>query len=204
MGLSIHYQGRIKDNALIDEMTEEVADVCNSMGWKYHLMEVVDTEKPESNTHHIRYSPEDVKGITFSPEECEPVILTFLPDGMLVNWVKLIHYDHLTNDLAIEWVHTKTQFAGPDTHIAVVKLLHYISEKYFSFFELSDEGLYWGTWDEKILLSQFAKYNSLLDKMTAALQNVKLAPGETVENLADRIEEILKKKFDEGHFKEEE
>ena len=195
MGLSIHYQGKIKDYALIDEIVAEVTDICKSMGWKYYLMDVNEKEKTKITSPHVRYTPEDVKGITFSPEECEPIILTFLPDGNLVCWIKLIHYDHLTNDLAIEWVHTKTQFAGPDTHIAVVKLLYYLSDKYFSFFELDDEGLYWGTWDEKILLTQFAKYNFYLDKLTKVFENMESKPGETVESLAGRIEEILKKKF---------
>lgn len=65
------------------------------------------------------------------------------------------------NELDAELIYTtstKTQFAWPDAHIAVVKLLRYLKEKYFSVFKLSDEGMYWETMDEKILLSQFAKY----------------------------------------------
>jgi len=95
----------------------------------------------------------------------------------------------------IEVISTKTQFAGSDTHISILKLLHYLKEKYFESFELNDEGYYWEKWDEKLLLSQFARYNFILDKVASALANVKMAAGETAESLADRIEEILKKNF---------
>lgn len=44
-----------------------------------------------------------------------------------------------------------------DTHLTVLKLLRYLKEKYFSFFELSDEGMYWETQDMEILKSQFAR-----------------------------------------------
>jgi hypothetical protein len=199
MGLSIHYQGKLKDYALIDEIMEETADVCASMGWEYHLMQP-DNKKNNNITQPVKYTPEDVKGITFSPADCEPVILTFLPDATLVNWVKLINYDHLTNNLAIEWVHTKTQFSGPDTHMAVLKFLHYLSKKYFSFFELKDEGDYWGKWDVKVLLAQFGRYNFLMNAVANALEEVKANPEETPGMLASKIEEILKKKFEGGKF----
>jgi hypothetical protein len=203
MGLSIHYWGKIKDNDLIDALTTEVEDICKSLSWRY---QVFDTKKSKLKSGETakKYTPHDVKGISFTPEESETAFLTFLPDGRLCSPLKLIYYDPATNDLMIEVIHTKTQFAGPDTHIALLKLLHYLKEKYFESFELNDEGYYWEKWDEKVLLSQFARYNFLLDKVATALQNVKLAPGETAESLGDRIEEILKKKFDNGHFNKEE
>jgi hypothetical protein len=199
MGLSIHYKGKLKNYTSTDELIAEAEDICKSMGWKHTIMQP-DEERGLSINSQVKLTPHDVKGITISPEECEPIILSFLPDGNLVNWVKLIHYNHLTNDLAIEWVHTKTQFAGPDTHIAVVKFLHYISKKYFSDFEMNDEGYYWEKWDEQILLARFKKYNFLLDAMADALANVKLAPGESAVSLADRIEQIIKDKFGDDNI----
>jgi len=202
MGLSIHYWGKIKDYGLIDDLTTEVEDICKSLNWRY---QVFDTKKSKlkPGQKNKKYIPHDVKGISITPPECETAFLTFLPDGTLCCPVKLIYYDPVTNDLMIEATSVKTQFAGPDTHIALLKLLHFLKEKYFESFEVNDEGDYWGKWDEKILLSQFTRYNFLLDKVATALQNVKLAPGETAESLGDRIEEILKKKFDKGHFNEE-
>ncbi len=195
MGLSIHYTGKIKDYALIAAMTTEVEDICKSMNWKYQLFDTTKSKLKPGANRPVKYTPHDVKGISFTPEESETAFLTFLPDGTLCCPAKLIYYDPATNDLMIEMVHTKTQFAGPDTHIAMLKLLHYLKEKYFESFELNDEGYYWEKWDEKVLLSQFARYNFILDKVASALADVKLAPGESAESMVDRIEDILKKKF---------
>lgn len=194
MGLSVHYWGKIKDYSLIDTMTAEVEDICKTLNWEY---QVFDTQKSklQPGTTAEKYTPHDVKGISFRPKESETAFLTFLPDGTLCCPVKLIYYDTSTNDLMIEVIHTKTQFAGADTHIAILKLLHYLKGKYFESFELNDEGYYWEKWDEKVLLSQFARYNFILDKVASALANVKLSPGESAESLADRIEDIIKRKF---------
>jgi hypothetical protein len=194
MGLSIHYQGNIKNYALIGALTAEVEDICHSLNWPF---QVFDTEKSELQPGETaeKYTPHDVMGISFTPAESETVFLTFLPDGRLCSPLKLIYYDPATNDLMIEVIHTKTQYAGPDTHIAILKLLDYLSKKYFASFELNDEGGYWGTWDEAILLAQFARYNFIVDQMRTALSDVKLAPGESIETLAERIEEIIRKKF---------
>lgn len=194
MGLSIHYWGKIKDYDLIDSLTAEVEDICKSLNWPYQVFNTKKSKLKPGETAK-KYTPHDVKGISFTPQESETAFLTFLPDATLCCPAKLIYYNPDTNDLMIEMVHTKTQFAGPDTHIAILKLFQYLKEKYFESFELNDEGYYWEKWDEKVLLSRFARYNFILDKVATALANVKLAPGESVESLADRIEDILKKKF---------
>ena len=185
MGLSIHYSGTIKDIALIDELIAEVTDICQSLSWSYHIIK-------EPNTDQLN-------GICFSPEKCEPVFLTFLPGGRMCSPVNLMNSDlYEKNGLDAELVYTtstKTQFAGPDAHIAVIKLLRYLKEKYFSVFELSDEGMYWETMDEKLLLSQFAKYEFLLNAVADALSEMKAVPDETPLSLADRIEKMLKDKL---------
>ena len=186
MGLSIHYSGTIKDFALVDELITEVTDICQSLNWKYHIIR-------EPNTHHL-------DGICFSPEECEPIILTFLSSGRMCSFVNLMNKDiYIQNGLDEELIYTtstKTQFAGIDVHIAVIKLLRYLKEKYFSAFELSDEGMYWETKDEIVLKKQFAKYDFLLNAVADALSEMKTVPGETASSLADRIEKMLKEKFD--------
>ena len=79
--------------------------------------------------------------------------------------------------------------------MAIIRLLRYLKQKYFSVFELNDEGDYWETMDEKVLLSQFAKYDFLLNAVADALSEMKAVPGETPLSLADRIEKMLKDKF---------
>jgi hypothetical protein len=176
MGLTFHYSGRIRQYEKIDEMVYEVEDICKSLGWKYS---VIDDDK--------------LKGIVLSPEGSEPLSLTFVPNGRLCSIISVVVNE--PNDPFYYTAFTKTQFAGPDTHIALLKLLRYLRDKYFSEIEVNDEGLYWGTWDKIILLEQFAKYNYALDAVAAAISGMKAEPGESPQSLADRIEKTLKKKF---------
>ena len=185
MGLSIHYSGHIREYSVIEEMMVEVSDICQNLNWTYHILDGNNTD--------------NLKGICFSPEGCEPIFLTFLLSGRMCSPINLMHKDiYAENDLDRELLYTtstKTQFAGPDAHIAIIKLLRYLKEKYFATFELNDEGMYWETMDEKVLLGQFAKYDFLLNAVADALSNMEAMPGESTESLAERIEKMLKDKF---------
>jgi len=189
MGLSIHYSGHIRRYGIIDEMMTEVTDICESLNWIYHILDGNNTDK--------------LKGICLSPEGCEPVFLTFLPNGRMCSPVNLMHKDiYEEHDLDPELLYTtstKTQYAGPDAHIAIIRLLRYLKEKYFSAFELNDEGMYWETMDEKVLMEQFARYDFLLNSVAGALSNMKAVPGETAGSLANRIEKMLRNRFTNGN-----
>ena len=185
MGLSIHYSGTIRHISLVEQLIEETTDVCKSMQWKYYV---------------IRESGEEgVNGIIFSPENCEPVFLTFLRNRRMCSPINLKHKkSYAANGLDPELIYTsstKTQYAGPATHIALLKFLKYLKGKYFETFEMEDEGFYWETNDEKILVERFNQYNYLLHAVGEALTSISYKPGEAADSLADRIEEILKKKL---------
>lgn len=195
MGLSIYYKGNIKNYQLINALTEEVKDICGSLQWSYHIFEQSAATIVENDIDH---TPEHLKGIMFSPAECEPVSLTFLPNGKLSSLMNLMAKDMYDEPEWIYHVATKTQYAGPDVHIAVIKLLKYLQPKYFEVFELTDEGEYWETMNEKILLAQFKKYNFLVNSFADALSGLPAMPGETAESLADRIEKLFRDKFGEG------
>jgi hypothetical protein len=79
MGLSIHYQGKIKDYAIITEMMEELADICKTMQWPFQLFEPKNPNQNFSTEKLPKYTPLDVKGISFTPENSETVSLTFCP-----------------------------------------------------------------------------------------------------------------------------
>jgi hypothetical protein len=184
MGLSIHYSGRLRHYSSIDELMAETTDICQTLDWTYHVIDGNNTD--------------DLKGICFAPEGCEPVFLTFLPTGRMCSPVNLMNKDlYEKNGLDHELMYitsTNTQYAGQDAHMAIIKLLKHLKEKYFSEFELSDEGMYWETMDEKIFLKQFARYELLVNSSASALSEMKAVPGESATSLADRIEE-LKQKF---------
>jgi hypothetical protein len=185
MGLSIHYSGSIKQHPRIDDLVDEVSDICKSFGWAYHLFDGNNADK--------------IKGICFSPQNCEPIFLTFLPKGRMCSPVNLsnkdIYKENGLDEQLLFTTSTKTQFAGPNAHMAIIRLLLYLKQRYFATFELDDEGKYWETMDERILLKQFARYDYLLNAVTEVLSNMKAIPGETTQSLAERMEQLLNKKL---------
>ena len=182
MGLSIHYSGVLRDRKLLAPLIAEVKEISETLDWSPHVID-----------------DKDLKGISFAPERSEPVFLTFDRNNRLLSPmnipVKEI-YDGVRFDKELLFTTSvKTQYAGPDVHIAVIKFLKYISAKYLESFTLNDEGNYWETGDEKILCAQFKKYEEALDFVQEALQDLTAVPGETASSLAERIEKILKRKF---------
>lgn len=185
MGLSIHYSATIRQMSLVEQLIEETTDVCKSMQWKYDV---------------IRESgDEGVNGIVFSPENCEPVFLTFLQNRRMCSPISLQFKEsysaHGLDPELIFTTSTKTQYAGAATHIALLKFLKYLKGKYFETFDMDDEGFYWETNDEKILMARFNHYNYLLNAVGEALTGIPHEPGHSIDSLADRIEDILKKRF---------
>ena len=155
------------------------------MEWKYNVIRET--------------GDETVNGIIFSPENCEPVFLTFLPNRRMCSPTNLKYKDaYVSNGLDPELIYTtstKTQYAGPANHIALLKFLKYLKGKYFGTFVMDDEGFYWETNDEKILMDRFNHYSYLLNAVGEALSNIPHQPGDTTDSLVERIEKILKEKF---------
>lgn len=170
MGLTIHYKGKLSAPQSVQALTEEVRDIAETLGWMYNII-----------------SDEQVAGIVTAPENCEPIWLTFLKDGTLVS----LSYLEFNID-GKGWVSTKTQFAGMDAHMAVVRLIRHLSKKYFQDFTMEDEGHYWETDDVNLLRKQFATYEALIDAVTTALEDFPALPGETPAGLAERLERLLK------------
>lgn len=188
MGLSIHYSGTIHNKSLLPQLAAEMKDICESLGWDYHYFEADQAD--------------DLEGIYFAPDECEPLFLTFNAEGRLLSPISQITRELLVeHGLDPELVYTissKTQFAGMDAHVAIIKLFRYLDKKYFSVFELKDEGLYWETGDKALLERKFREYTDALNFFVEALRDLNSLPGESAESLASRIEELLKKKAGNG------
>lgn len=180
MGLSIHYSGCIKDFNSIDLLIEEVQDVCNGMNWSCKV-----------------YNDNRLKGISFSPDHCEPIFLTFLSNGVLCSPLSL-KYDVEPNP----FISTKTQYAGADVHLAVLKLLAFLKQKYFLQLDVEDEGLYWNTGDEVLLHKQFEKYNHALAYFQTSLSQFTTVEGETISSFAKRLEAYLQKRWNQADNQE--
>jgi hypothetical protein len=189
MGLSFHYGGRIRSSALVEMLTEEVRDICVSVGWNYIVWPIGNlTDKP-ADLEGDESSAICPKGISFAPANCEPVFLTFLPDGNLASPLfELSGIEYSDSDYALS---TKTQFAGCDAHLALMKLLFYLENKYFAALNVEDEGNYWETKDENILKQHFKRYDEILNNVADAISPMDAIQGESPGSLADRIEDLL-------------
>lgn len=162
-------------------MSEEVADICRDLSWNYTLLQ-------------RRGDAASLYGSAVMPLHSESLFLTFLPNGQLLSPVQLMTGDD-PRDPYYFTISTKTQYAGPDTHKALIKLLKYLHTKYFTGLTVHDEGLYWQTGDEAVLLDQFKKYNLAPEALTEALSHMKAIPGESPGSLADRLEQLLREKL---------
>lgn len=68
MGLSIHYKGKLKKQAIIRSLINDVVNVCNGHNWKYQEL-----------------NEKGITGIYFSPDNCEPLFFTFDVEGQLIS-----------------------------------------------------------------------------------------------------------------------
>lgn len=190
MGLSIHYNGRFKTNASLSEMIEEVEDIAEIHKWKCIVRNKNFPKKVyDDNSHDNK-----IYGITFIPPKCEPVFLSFLSNRRMSSDLALKFWGKSTDEKEKKYLYmlsTKTQYAGRNVHKIIILLLKYLNKKYFSEFELHDEGHYWETEDEKVLNANFDRYEELIDSFSFALDNVPMNPNENIEDYLKRIIKIV-------------
>ena len=203
MGLSIHYRGRLKTPELITSISEELTDICRSRGWKSSRLDedfsrentsqLVHTEKGAEITGHL-----PLKGIGFSPGKgSEGLSFFFDRDGNLVPPLTMATDGSVKGELP--WDAVKTQFAPLDIHITIIKLLRYLKKKYFEVFEVADEGDYWETGDEVLLRKKMEFLAGKIDAFGKMLSEADIgsAPDISPDRLADRIEDLLRDKWDD-------
>lgn len=219
MGLTIHYSAHLRQMEDLPTLVKEVADICTSLNWEYQIIDAAPIAVPAA-AMPLEPGETDpklitLKGIIFGPPERENVLLTFTNSGRTSSYIHLkgaeksAKFDvDFRKDLAehmpeeakkfetiptlIYTMHTKTQYGGMDMHIAIVKLLKYLEEKYFFPMYVSDEGNYWDTMDEKILQEHFDENW----KMIGALKNALTKENWTITHspMTIKMENILKGK----------
>lgn len=208
MAITIHYKGKIKDITQRVAITEEMEDICKSLGWKYSTIKrgtetclaYQYTDEPHPNGEKV-----DVKfsGIIFTPPGAETVVMMISDGGWIVNPLALSHFGNNSANEFKEFAYSqfvKTQFAGPEIHIALIKLFKYLSSKYFDFFEVNDEADYWETMDKDILTGKFKYMDNLLNKVESWLNSEIFSDASNLEDIVDKIEKLLlqrKRKLDD-------
>lgn len=185
MGLTIYYSGKLRNPDLISDLVQEAADIAQSMQWSYEILED-DPDVP-------------VSGILVAPEGSEPLWLTFHKEGFMCNPML---YDHVLQVEgqeipadAEQFLFTKTQYAGVEAHMAMIRLMRHLSQKYFEHFELHDESQYWETNDEALCRQRFDTYNRIVDMVGTALDEMTFDPEESQESVLERIEKMLTERF---------
>ncbi len=193
MGLSFHYNGRLKADASLNEMVDEVTDLIGIFKWEYYVFEEAFLPGGFDTVKH-NYK---MYGICFTPQKCETVWLCCLSNGRLSNPVNLQCYGNSENKKEQEYLYllsVKTQYAGIRIHKLLIHLFKYLSRKYFSDFTLNDEGGYWETGNEKLLKDTFERYSYVTDGSVSSTDNEPLKPGETYEAYFERILKEIHKK----------
>lgn len=192
MGVTIHYEGKIKSKSILPELIAEVKDIAVSMEWDYHIFS---ENFPSSDTNDESHDGE-LYGMTFSPPECEPVWITFLSNGRMSGPVFLVSHMNKNQGVESKYLYnlfTKTQFAGVDIHKSIVELLSYLNGKgYFAEFSVIDEGEYWETRDEALLKTNFEIITQAMDDIVLALQTVPTEEGEEIQDYFVRLMELIK------------
>lgn len=182
MGVTIHYGGTLKSIELVDDLVDEIVEVCNANDWKY---QIVDTRTHE-NTDPNDPLPH-LKGISFGTDESESIWYTFNESGMLLSPMVALFQQHEPEQMEGLDHHafTKTQSAGPDYHIKLVNIMKYVAKKYFTIWNVNDKSQYYETGDKDHLVECMG----IIDRSLAALND---AFAEHGEDMTHKSEEEIK------------
>jgi hypothetical protein len=181
MGMTIHYRGCLKNIDLIGQLVDEVEDIAKSLGWTTQRL---DGDLMRENTARLVHTPKGatitgylpIRGVCLAPGRgCEGIDLFFDRWGWLASPLTMALADPLQSEYPYLWV--KTQFAGPDVHIAIVKLLKYLENKYFECFEVMDEGDYWQTGNAVLLKKKMEFLDGKIEEVGKALSAAAARPS---------------------------
>ena len=202
MGVTIQYRGKIDDQARVGDLQRELADIAESVGWKWHMLDDDWSIPPSAKLVHVDGGATisghlGLKGIDLIPAggASEPVSFLFDANGQLSSEMDVIL--KCEGSLAPEeaWIFVKTQFVSPDTHIWIIGLLKYLKKHYLSNLEVSDEGGYWETGNRTALEAKMRLLNEKMAWLAGELASARFADmaGLPAEEIARRLENFLRK-----------
>jgi hypothetical protein len=183
MGVTIHYRGRLKSPDLIPAFVAEVADICETHNWKYHYID--ETEQDPIGIV--------LRGIHFKPhEESESVFFAFDSEGNTCNFISMIL--GMKRDTKQQWVFTKTQFAGLETHMEIIHLLQYLKKKYFKKLSISDEGGYYPGHNRELLESRMGFLKNAISTISDIFEHSEFG-GKSTDEIVDHLQDALTRSF---------
>lgn len=209
MGITIYYKGTLTDIKRINDVTSEVKDICKIMKWKFKELDD-DWSLPcdgalDKKGKHLKITGNlGLKGIGFQPhKDSEWVDLYFDSKGIICTPLfKAMYADE--PDKGVSFNGVKTQFAPVNTHIALVKLLRHLKNKYIHDLEVIDDGGYWETDNIEKLESARNSIFGAMDKLENALGTLSKKTAEILspEEFVDHIENVFREQVDRSDSKE--
>ena len=195
MGLTIHYSGKLKNASELMLLIDEVRDIAIEKEWDYFIFE----EEFENNKFTSKPDLDELFGIMVTPKNSEPMCFSFLSDGRMCGIINFnvitINYE-IDENLAFS-LFTKTQYAGFEIHKQLIVLLDHISKKYLVDFTCSDEGQYWETRDEDLLIETFKRFGSFIDSFASSLEMIPPNENENIEDFILRIADSTNSRVNE-------
>lgn len=191
MGLTIHYNGKLKNANDLKSLIDDVKDVAIAEKWDYFVFE----DQFENNSFSEIIDRENLYGIMITPPKSEPFSMSFLSNGRMSSILNF-NVMQLGNDINEELLYavfTKTQYSGYENHKKLILLLDFISKRYLEDFECKDDGYYWESRDEDLLKKTFEKYTNLIDGFTSSIEMIPMNEGENLEDYLIRLASITNK-----------
>jgi hypothetical protein len=146
MGVTIHYEGTLRDQGAYERLVVATEAFAASQGWRTEPIRKVHATLSRFVDEEERIYEGPTAGLTVFPhEQAEPVELEF-------------------DDSLFTQGYTKTQFAPADIHVKVVELLR-VLEPLFVELKVYDEGEYWETRD----LTRLRSHIGFVDEALAAM-----------------------------------
>lgn len=197
MGLSIHYRGTLTDKKQIYPLMDELEDIARSMQWTCRRFDEDWSRTPDARLSHevpgqISIEGEaGLKGVMLDlHEQCESLWLCFNASGALTSVLQVALLADEGYPSAPGWLSVKTQFAGADIHIAIVKLLRYLKGKYLHDLEVEDESGYWQNGKREAVTQQI---NLIGQGLRAIEEELESADPKGEADIVARIEQALRR-----------
>lgn len=128
MGVTIHFEGTLRDKAALEQLRDLSVQFAVKEGWTFNHVNETAPKLGEST----------VSGVVLQPFPlCEPLRLEFDQELQTQGWVK-------------------TQFAHPSVHMKIIELLKSV-EPFFQALTVTDEGEVWRNGDEAVLRDHILK-----------------------------------------------
>jgi hypothetical protein len=201
MGITIHFQGQLKNTHLIDSSKEELNDISEIKNWEWQDLDE-DWSKPSTaklseNKDRLKIIGHlSLKGVQINIHpDSEPLSLYFDAEGNLTNPMSVILKNAGKISTKNSYNSVKTQFAPPDVHISIIKLLKYLKKRYIPNLRVIDEGEYWESEDKEKLIEKIAFLKDKMDMVEGILSSLdpKIISKCSSEQLAKILEERLRK-----------